>query len=199
MWASHIPACDLKCHLHVWLELNSPVGLIIHSYFSISAQCKCLRWMHAWQFATSGLGQERPAFGAQRRLQIVLRIVLHCRQASYLVKQHVSFACRPPSTPAQMINLIQPCVAGLWLNPIMLWCFAVIDHPIFLCGFFYFICGVWWKISCSFHIHGTSSPQTLYNTVIDHVSISQSEYDWEILDLPRLNRRQLSNCFFTQA
>ncbi|CAB1416742.1 unnamed protein product [Pleuronectes platessa] len=38
--------------------------------------------------------------------------VLHCRQASYLVKQHASSACRPPSSPAQMINLIQLCVAG---------------------------------------------------------------------------------------
>lgn len=45
---------------------------------------------------------------------------LHCRQASYLVKQHVSFACKPPSGPAQMINFIQLCVAQQQLNPIIL-------------------------------------------------------------------------------
>lgn len=68
------------------------------------------------------VAQEKGAvpFSVQRWLQIVLRTVLHCRQASYLVKQHASFACRPPSNPAQMINLIQLCVAGLRLNPIIL-------------------------------------------------------------------------------
>lgn len=36
-------------------------------------------------------------------------VVLHCRQAPYLWKQHVSFACRPSSTQAPTINLIQLC------------------------------------------------------------------------------------------
>lgn len=63
----------------------------------------------------------------QTRLQIALSVVLHCRQASYLGKQHVSFARGPPSTRAQMINLIQPCIAELRLNPIMPRCFVAIE------------------------------------------------------------------------
>lgn len=67
-------------------------------------------------------------FSVQRWLQIVLRYCTALQAGrAYLVKQHVSFACMPPSAPAQMINLIQLRVAGLRLNPIMLWCFVAIE------------------------------------------------------------------------
>lgn len=47
----------------------------------------------------------------------------------------------PLSTPAQMINLIQPRVAGLWLNPIMLWCFVAIETvQFFSVGFVFYLC-----------------------------------------------------------
>lgn len=66
-----------------------------------------------------------------------LCVALHCRQAPHLLKQHVSFPCRSSSTQAQMINLIQLCIAGLWLNPIRLVFVVAIESLQFLCGFFF--------------------------------------------------------------
>lgn len=85
-------------------------------------------------------------FSVQRWLQIVLRYCTALQAGrAYLVKQHVSFACMPPSAPAQMINLIQLRVAGLRLNPIMLWCFVAIETspppppPFFSLGFLFYL------------------------------------------------------------
>lgn len=146
------------------------------------------------------IAQTAPS-SVQTRLQIALSVVLHCRQASYLGKQHVSFARGPPSTRAQMINLIQPCIAELRLNPVMPQCFVAIEtvhfppSPPSLALLIL-------SVECDEKSYA-SLPHIACNRsntlIIDHVSVCQNEYGGEMSDLPQLNERYMEICFSPEA
>lgn len=81
--------------------------------------CSCFL---AWRMST--VAQTRKTVASVSRWGCSLCCeVLHCRQAPYLLKQHMSFTGRPSST--HTINLILLCIARhkarVWKHPVSLW------------------------------------------------------------------------------
>lgn len=125
-----------------WVLLSAKAELLSQlDCFCISAVCKCFRWMHNSQLATSWFRRRDVSPNAQ----IALLPVLQCGQASYLVKHNAFSASRPSSTRAQMINWIQLHVAQLQLNPVMLWYLLQSKKSTLLFSDFLFFLFVCWK------------------------------------------------------
>lgn len=131
--------CQLvKSSAFFWQEPNSPVSLII-SAFQHSANVSDGCTLDSWLLHGSGKRDVPSVCRDGCRLCSVLYCIADRRLT--LWNNMCPLPAGPPSTPAQMINLIQPCVAGLWLNPIMLWCFvAIVRQSNFSLWVSYIIC-----------------------------------------------------------